>query len=137
VKRTYVAECELDQLIHPYYDNYTHEQWLFAEVVESAPAAIIYCVRRAGGMSADDFSRIENNFSVLELGELYSDHASAELTNIQFQLEEIFSAAGHEQVRLHLTQAFRSRERAHVNSWQTACYQALCQNDWFCQGGFR
>ncbi len=136
-KRSYIATSEAEQLLHPYFDNFAVDQWLFAEVHEGPPAVLSYSVRQTGQITDTEFMRLQKNFSVLDLAELYASHAAAELANINFQLQMVFEAGGAEGVRDHLAQAFLSRSRIHVNSWQSACYQAVSQNDWFCSGGFR
>jgi len=135
-KLTYIATAESEQLLHPYFDNFSENQWLFAELVEGSPVALDYFVQQTEGITDTQFIRLKNNFSVLGLGELYASHAAAELANIHFQLTEILEAGGPEDVRKHLLQAYRSRCQAHINSWQTALYQAISHNNWFYEGGF-
>jgi hypothetical protein len=58
------------------------------------------------------------------------------MANIRFDLQTHFDAGGPEAVRAELLRQWRSRRANQLNAWQTASYEALGHNDWFCDGGF-
>jgi hypothetical protein len=51
-------------------------------------------------------------------------------------LQMHFDAGGQQAVRLELVRQWQSRQEVATNSWQTALYQALSADTWFCCGGF-
>lgn len=129
-------EKEDEQILHPYYDDVSHHQWLMAEVVEDIPASLNFFVHPCNAWSAVVNARIRFHFDTLKLGVLYASQAGTELANIRFLLKKISSELGPDGVRRHLTDCYESRLENQTNSWQTAMYAAMAQNDWFCQGGF-
>ena len=126
-----------EQTLHPYYDDTTKHRWLYASVLETAPASIRFFVEVQESSDGVLRARIESHFNTFKLGALYAAHAGAELANIRAQLEDIHSMAGAEAVREHLETGAESRRRNHANSWQTAMYSAMTSSRWFCNGGFR
>jgi len=125
-----------EQTIHPYYDDITTDQWLYAEVIEDTPVSIKFFVKTKNDWSDTLKLRIQEHFKVFGLGSLYASQSGVELANIRSQLKNIFQKAGENSVREHLTEHFQSRYDNHINSWQTAMYQSIADNDWFCCGGF-
>ncbi len=133
-KLTYVATAEADQLIHPYFDDLDHSQWIFARVMSGTPSALLFEAAPPQDWPEIRKRRAVNHFTKLGLGRLYGAHAAEELLNIRHALDRL----GAEQaVQLHLTEQWHSRSAVHLNSWSTAAYQAWALSRWFCQGGFR
>jgi hypothetical protein len=56
--------------------------------------------------------------------------------NMKYRLVQLRAKGGAEVVRCHLREEALSRQRAHINSWQTALYQALSEDEAFCAGDF-
>lgn len=125
-----------DGFLHPYFDGVNHAPWLFAEVVQTKPAAVIFHVANPPELNADLLSRIRTQFDSLELARLYSDAAADEIVDIENALGEVFEGGGPEAVAAHLTWQCRSRRRANLNSWRAALYEALSGSGWYCNGGF-
>jgi hypothetical protein len=44
---------------------------------------------------------------------------------------------GEKAVKQHLLIESQTYFRKHINSWQTAMFQALAASDWYCNGGFQ
>jgi hypothetical protein len=70
------------------------------------------------------------------LGALYASHSGVELTNIRYGLQRIAERGAAVDIQRELMARAESAKSAHVNSWQTAMYDALSQSEWFCAGGF-
>lgn len=84
------------------------------------------------------FERVKGHFHSFKLKTLYGTQAGRELSGRKFQLTNTFdSGAGGDGIRRLLTDEAISRGVSNKNSWQTALYQGLAENDWFCGGGFR
>jgi len=137
VKLAYAATTAVDQTLHPYFDDVTTIRWLYADVVQTVPASVTF---RAGppkeiGMLLQ--KRIVKHFNTFALGALYTSHAAEEISNLRFGLAKIAQTTDSvTAVRAHLISEAESRGAAHLNSWQTAMYEALFNSDWFCSTGY-
>ncbi len=125
-----------EQILHPYYDDVTGHQWLFAEVIETSPASFRFFVRSVAEFDDELNKRTKHHFEALELGRLYASQTGAFVSDISHRLTDLHSKAGINEVRDYLREEEVSRSKAHVNSWQRAMFQALADSDWFCDGGF-
>lgn len=135
-KRTDCPATAADQTFHPYYDDFTNEPWLHAEVVETDPPAVRFSVRAPSGWDILRVQRAESHLDVFGLKDLYSTHAASELVNIHGSLRAEFERAGSAGVHEFLRETAASREAAHLNSWETATYKGLDRSEWFCSTGF-
>jgi hypothetical protein len=79
--------------------------------------------------------RILNHFTVFELNKLYSIHAVEELSNNKYHFKKLYNNGGKDLLKDHLKDCFESRSDNNLNSWQTAFYGALYEDEWFCNGG--
>ena len=125
-----------NQTIHPYFDDFESERWLYAFVLHRQPAAIKFLVSPPAHWDEIKKRRAEYHFKLLKLDELYAVHAAEELINIRYYLENLYSKAGSEGISNHLQDEAISRAAAYTNSWQTATYEVLANDNWFCEGGF-
>jgi hypothetical protein len=125
-----------EEMLHPYFDDIDGDRWLYADVVEGAPAALRF--RVDGPDDWDDIlvARVTLHFETLGLGPLYAAQGADELLNIRHQLQTIFNAGGEQLVRDELLTRAESSRTARLNGWRVAAYEAYAQSDWFCAGGF-
>lgn len=125
-----------EQTLHPYFDDFGDEQWLFAEVIEGTPVALFFSARAPAHWSAIQRQRIAAHFRTFALGSLYGSHSAVELGNLRGRLKIMSERMSAEQIKDYLLACEEGCAQAHVNSWQRATYQALAASDWFCRGGF-
>lgn len=125
-----------EQTLHPYFDNIEKLEWLQCEI-ENLPDIIFNFIPRSV-FKDDDINnqRISNHFNFYNLNELYKSNASSEFENIKFQITRIFNNKGAEELKDFLFEAYLSRKETDINSWQTAFYRALYENNDFINGGF-
>ncbi|WP_041069499.1 HNH endonuclease [Thiolapillus brandeum] len=135
-KKDRIPEDASDQTLHPYFDSVDGEQWLYSEVCIGSPVSLRFYVSPPGEWDDVIKARIRKHFEGLGLGSLYASHSGAELAVIKVMLEKLFSRGGSESVKNHLHDIYDSHAAIHLNSWQTAMYQALASCDWYCDGGF-
>ena len=135
-KKAEVPDDAESQTLHPYYDDVTNEQWLFANVIEDQPASIKFIVKTPDAWQQVLQDRVNFHFNTFKLSDLYTSQAAVELSNIRGQMIRLFDQGGEIAVRDHLHEAADSRRTNFLNSWQTAMYQSLALSDWYCQGGF-
>lgn len=135
-KFTKFPKTAAQQTIHPYFDDYTQDTWLFAEVMETSPTALRFYVNAPSHWPAIDRDRVQRHFEVFKLGRLFTSNAGNELGSIRSHL--INRLKGDEvAIRLHLEEQAATCRDAYLNSWRTAAYEALSTNDWFVKEGFR
>lgn len=137
-KRAGFAVTIEEQSLHPYFDDlkFISNQWLYASVVETSPAIVRFYA--APPAIWDDISkqRIITHFESFKLASRFSKQAANELPVLSHLLNPHYSASGVLGVRGELLHRANSYANVHVNSWQTAMYQALAASTWYCDGGF-
>ncbi|WP_421167071.1 HNH endonuclease [Aeromonas dhakensis] len=125
-----------EQTLHPYYDDVTSHQWLFADVIEGTPASFKFRVEEVTEFDDELNDRIKYHFNTLELNSLYISQTGAFISDIRYRLIDLHQKVGMNEVRSYLREEEISRSRNNINSWQRAMFQALADSDWFCDGGF-
>ncbi len=127
------ATTQNKQTLHPYYDDFTSEQWLYARVLQ--PLKIEFYVNPPTSWRQVDKDRVEEHFKNYKLGTRFSVEASNVLADLrtEFMMFNLTSL----DIKLELQKKASVYYSSHKNSYQTALYQALSQNQWYCDGGFR
>lgn len=129
--------CAEEETLHPYFDNIEDYIWLIAEVNHTSPPTFSFSISPPAHWGQLLIDRVNYHFNSLNLSPLYAVQAAVELNNINFGLQEIFESYGSVGVEDHLSRQARSRYHVNKNSWQTALYLAMSNNEWFCNGGFK
>ncbi|MBL4901860.1 MAG: hypothetical protein JKY62_04355, partial [Desulfocapsa sp.] len=126
------------QCIHPYFDHdlITTEQWLFAEVQETTPASIRYFVRPPEDWEQINKERVVTHFSDFHLSSRFATQATFELATFKELLLYDFNINGMVGVKRELEKRATVALGLHKNAWDTAMFQALADNDWYCERGF-
>lgn len=125
-----------DVSIHPYFDDVADERWLFAEVVEVAPASLRFRVEPSATWDAVLAERVRRHFRGLKLSALYGSEAAEELLNIRHLLIGLQASGGADHVREYLEEHAESCLAGRLNGWRGTAYEAWAESDWFCNGGF-
>ncbi len=126
-----------EQTLHPYFDAVDNETWLHARVLQSDPVVVTFDVGAPKDLPNLMHARISRHFATFRLATLYTTHASVELVNIRFSLQQVAARGGTQGLRDHLEEQAISRRQRYINSWQTALYEALYLSSWFCSEGYR
>lgn len=137
-KSTTIAVTEGEQCLHPYFDHqhFVTEQWLYAEVRQTAPASIHFYVSPPAHWDEVSKNRVQSHFNDFKLADRYSKEAGNQLACLMDTLVAYQGMMGVGGVKMHLDIEARSNFTQHCNSWQTAMFQALAASDWYCNGGF-
>lgn len=123
-----------EQTLHPYYDNVDDELWIKADILYTDPMSFEYYVECpvAWGQVLKD--RCKNHFDSFSLNELFSSHANEELRGAKKHLIKLYN--DHPDIlNQHLADAYDSRLKLGVNSWQAVMYYTLVNDVWFNNGG--
>ncbi|GGP41020.1 HNH endonuclease [Streptomyces abikoensis] len=121
-----------EQTLHPYYDDIGKQQWLFARVLEDAPAAVEFFVKPPEEWDKVLVARVRRHFRMFKLGDLYGPHAAAEMSSLRHYLKGMDTQA----VAAHLGKMADSLFVDDLNHWRGVMYQALAANSWYVNGGF-
>lgn len=124
-----------EEPLHPYFDNITDNQWLFAIVLKTTPVTVKYYINPPGNSAKLLAERVVYHFELYNLGRLYSSEANGELSDLSFQMKQLLESSGPKAVQAHLHEIAESCFMNRKNSWKTALYQALSEDDWYCSYG--
>lgn len=123
------------QTLHPYYDDYTHEQWIYAHLDAAGPPVLLFYVDAPVHWPQVARLRAQHHFDVVKLGQAYTSNANDDLMPLRGHLAAIAATKGAAGVEAYLLDE-RVRYSLRLNSWQHAMYQTLAANQWFVQGGY-
>lgn len=136
IKDTYQPRTNEEEIIHPYYDNISSQQYLYSTVNEESPVSLDFYIKLSDPPTTIE-KRLKKHFNLFRLNELYSSNSAEELSNISYRLAKLYDSDGKDSISEYLKDEFESRYVNNKNSWQTAMYNALYHNEWFCDGGFK
>jgi 5-methylcytosine-specific restriction endonuclease McrA len=132
-KSTSYATSKNTQALHPYYDNFTQAQWLYARVLQ--PLKIEFYVSPPLDWDQIDRDRVKAHFDNYKLADKFSNEASNALADLRGEFE-LFSTSPSD-IEKELQKQFISHQKRYKNSWETAMYQALYKDSWYCNDGFK
>lgn len=138
-KKVSFSATEAGQTLHPYFEQQSviDEQWLYARLDQNTPPALEYFVSAPAHWPHILRARVDAHFTGYNLKARYSIEASNGLATLRDTLALVWDYAGERGVREHLHVAALGHTRRHPNAWDTAMYQALANDAWYCAGGFR
>ena len=126
-----------EETLHPYYDNIEDVQWLYAQVSHTTPPTISFFVKPLDSWSDLLKARLQHHFQSFSLAKLYTKEAAVCISDLNQRLQSIHSSSGAIGVHKYLRDEAISRCADNKNSWRTAFYFAIADDDWFCNGGFQ
>lgn len=133
-KSTDNANTQNEQTLHPYYDNYTNEQWLYASIVQTSTVSVKFYVNPPSHWSNIDKDRVKAHFRGFNLEERFAIMAASEFATLREEFV-MFESTPH-QIKAVLTKKARVHFSRYKNSWETALYKALSINNWYINGGY-
>lgn len=136
IKDTYKPTTTEEEILHPYYDDISSIQYLYANINEETPPSINFYIESSNPKTLIE-KRLQKHFDLFELNKLYTSNAAEELANIQLRLNKLYESGGYTNVKEYLKEEFDSRYANNKNSWQAAMYKTLSESEWFCNGGFK
>jgi hypothetical protein len=136
-KRAIAGENPDTQFHHTYLDVLPPDRFLIAKARISSLGMIVdFSIIKTTNISEDVFRRLTFQFERLDLNLRYQAEISSFVTSHRTAIEMIGSC-GSAALKKFLEKA---RDDAQVdfglNHWQTALWQALSENDVFCDGGY-
>jgi hypothetical protein len=131
-KHAAIAITAEEQSLHPYFDHqhFINEQWLYAEILPTNPMTPHYFVRAPAHWDSISKSRVQSHFDNFNLAYRYAIQASDELAGKKYSLDSYKKENGTDALVRLLQNDAKSHAKNHINSWQTALYQALASKKW-------
>lgn len=126
-----------NQLIHPYFDDYTAYRWLFGVTsVVNGETTIKLKIRIPCVWPQREFHRLKFHFDTLNLWDLYEAEAVAKMREIINTIDSIiatlsFSDRRSFNVKKYLLLEATKEKVNNLNSWKTATYCALANSSQF------
>ncbi|MFJ6898111.1 hypothetical protein [Streptomyces hokutonensis] len=138
LKGEHVPETAGDQTLHPYYDDLSDQQWLFARLkwTENRPPEVTYFIRSPEGAGDVLAVRVFCHFQMLRLAELYGPNAVREMSNIRGILRAMNAAGRHKYLLLAEHSILTDKRAGGHNHWKRALFQALAGDSWYLESGF-
>lgn len=134
-KRARFPSAAGEQTLHPYYDDYTQEQWVFARLDITGPPVLVFYVDAPAHWPEFARQRAQHHFDVVKLGESYTSNANDDLMPLRGHLIAIAATKGLAGVNAYLTEE-TTHYAGRLNSWQHVMYRTLANNPWFAGGGY-
>lgn len=138
-KNSTIATSENEQTLHPYFEQRSimEEQWLRARLITSTPPVLEFYVDPPQHWDPIEKARVASHFLSYKLATRFSIEASNELASLKDIFSVLWGDLRFAGVQLHLQGTARGKAGQHVNSWDTAMYEALASSHWYVSGGFR
>lgn len=134
-KRMRFPTCAGEQTIHPYYDDYTQQQWVFGRIDQAGPVVVVFFVNAPAHWSEVAQLRVKRHFDVVKLGVSYASNANDDLIPLRGYLAKIAATKGAAGVHAYLSEE-QARYATRPNCWQHVMFQTLAANPWFIDGGY-
>lgn len=128
--------CSEEETLHPYFDNIDKDTWLKCEIIETKPILIKYSVSPPDTWEGLLKKRVINHFNSFGINKLYVTHGLEEIENSRYHFEKLFRNGGARVLKEHLLDVYTSRSKVDKNSWQSALYWALYQDNRITEGKF-
>ena len=137
-KSTHGFEDEEKVLIHPYFEEIDDAIWLKAKIIEEQTNSFQtnvltfnFYVVQPPHWNTKLFKRVENQFKVLKLNQLFSAQAAQGFINRYWRYINLYTVSGKEEMKHQLEEEIQSYEMNHLNSWEVAFLRSLRDSEWF------
>ncbi|MCU4804552.1 HNH endonuclease [Bacillus cereus] len=120
-----------NSLLHPYYDNFDNERWLYCEIGYFETLAFNFTIKKPTNWSEVKFKKLQQHFKLFQLNKLFIGFASDEFADSIFEIKNLYDLHGPDAVKDNLQLKFESCNYNLKNHWKTALYYALKKDDNF------
>lgn len=125
-----------EETLHPYYDDVECFSWLKMRITQINPLILEFYIAPPESIPKLLSQRIKYHFENFSLNKLYISHAMQEFANNKLHFTRLYERGGNKLLKEHVFDCFESRREININSWQTAFYECLFQDENFCKGLF-
>ena len=125
-KRTFFPRSAEEEPLHPYFDDVEQDVWLSVRFdIEGKDLVPTYFVRKPAVWNDLLFKRVKNHMDLYNLYTTYAVHAAEEITGRSSIWRNSLNKCGESSLAASFHDEAASREKAFLNSWQSALYRGL------------
>lgn len=132
-KNNFVAKSRYEEAIHPYFDDFDDEIWMYAKINRQAgiPFGFDFEVGKPKSWSDEKINRAKNHLEVYKLYDLYRRLAAAEINTALLNIKNIYRIVKDINLLRDIVKGNCDIERGQrKNSWQAAMYQCIYEDRW-------
>jgi 5-methylcytosine-specific restriction endonuclease McrA len=125
---------DVDQTLHPYYDNVNNINWISAKVLQSNPVSVTFYASPPPEWDPVLQKKVIHHFESYNLNDVFSANGNRRLYgDLSFLKKQsnINTAA----LKKHLMESHESNLSLGVNSVEAVLFKTLHDDDWFCTTG--
>lgn len=130
-KQDVIFKHREEEIIHPYYDDFTDKKWIFAEIIEGENIAFEFKVKCPEEWDEIKKKRAENHFDKFKLNDLYKPYAAEEYIACFNRIKRAYLRGGKELAIERLKEDIDDKDTIRLNTWQSAMYQAIIESNWY------
>lgn len=123
-----------DQTLHPYYDSVNNENWIKAKIIQTRPIAFYFYADPPNNWDAKLQNRVKTHFEAFELNKKFSSSANTMYRCLKKKLVDAFNL-NPTLLKDELLSFYNSSLALGINSYQAVMFEALYNDDWFCNTG--
>ncbi len=120
-----------EEIIHPYYDDFTSEKWIVADMIKGEPIIFKFRVKCPENWDSIKKQRAIKHFKIFKLSSMYSNRAAQEFIAGFKRIKREYLKGGKDLAISSLREFIEDYDEIHLNTWQAAMYQAVIDADWF------
>ena len=123
------------QFIHPYYDDFSKEQWFEVKFTSHRPIELIYVCKENNHLGNEACEKLKSHFKRLKLDELYSSNAIVRLEDLNNNFQPLLKTEDWDSVHEELKNQLNIVSRR-PDSWEYALFEKIMNERWYIEGGF-
>ncbi|WP_432121574.1 HNH endonuclease [Streptomyces sp. S1] len=125
------------EAIHPYFDDFGPERWLFADIDHAAGGVAVFHVTPPSTWPSTKAARLQRHFDKYHLADRYAAEAGHALSMRKRKDLKTLEESGCEGLRAQLVEDAGWYADYDPNGWQAALMFALSDSPWYLNGGMR
>lgn len=123
------------QFIHPYYDDFSKEQWFEVRFIEQKPISLIYECKENEHLGNEVSEKLKSHFKRLKLADLYASNAITRLEDLNNIFLPLLKTKDWVSVYEELTNQLNIVS-GRPDSWEYALFKKIINEKWYIEGGF-
>lgn len=123
------------QFIHPYYDDFSKEQWFEVRFISQKPISLIYECKENDHLGKEASKKLKSHFKCLKLADLYTSNAIVKLDDLKSIFSPLLNTKDWVSVYEELTNQL-NMVSGRPDSWEYALFEKLINEKWYIEGGF-
>lgn len=122
--------CE-EQVLHPYYDDFSDVTWVCAELVPGDEISFKYSVDDSVFIDTIRAKRAEKHFEVFKLKTMYGALAASHYIGYENGIKRVYKKGGKRATLERIDEDIEDEELVRKNTWKVAMYKAIKDSEWY------